>query len=283
MAISKNRKTKFYIFSVSCYSMAIKFRSPDVTDFMFIDIETVPLYKSLEEAPDFIVNHFKKRNEKIDESNLGEAFINKSALNPLYSRIACIVVGYFIETKTGLTWYSKALYGLNEKYILLDFVDVWDSFFNAYWPISKLLGRLGVVGQNIMEFDLPFIGRRLIINNIEPSGFFTALQVAYSNNFIVDNICIYDTKIMWNHGAKKEMGDNPSLETLANVLNIRFKKRMDYKEIQHRFNLWVERGDESIFMPVLHYCQDDVKTTAEVFLRMQRPKRCEEALEVLSY
>ncbi len=242
---------------------------------LFLDIETVPLYSSFEELPDFLKEYVLRRAKN---KGANEVLSSKAGLDAILSRITCIGLGRFIRDGSQYVWQEKALYSLNEREMLDKFVEEWHSMF-GYGIYAFFFGEQGVCGHNIINFDLPFLAKRMAINKVKMPNFFKSLSVSGVKYGKCDGIFVYDTKSMWEFGAYES--DRVSLETLANVLYISFTKSMDHHEIFARFIEWRSTGNVEVFIPVTRYCLDDVKVEAAVFLSMYQPNGYLEALEAL--
>ena len=243
---------------------------------LFLDIETAPLYSSFEELPDFLKEHVSRRAKGKDPN---EVIANKAGLDALLSRITCIGLGRFSRDGKSYIWKEKALYSLDEREILEQFVHEWRSVFWYDASSSFFFADQGVAGHNIINFDLPFLAKRMLINKVTIPNFFRTLSITGVQNGKCDGIFVYDTKSMWEFGAYEN--NRVSLETLANILSIPFTKSMEHYEIFARFAEWRSTGNVEAFIPVTRYCLDDVKVEAAVFLSMYQPNGYLEALEAL--
>jgi len=89
----------------------------------------------------------------------------RAAILAEFARVVCISIGYFKkENNDGpdAEWQLriKSFYSENEKEVLQGFIK---TLHQCYSKNSKWI----YAGHNIKEFDIPFLCRRMIINNIE--------------------------------------------------------------------------------------------------------------------
>ena len=126
-------------------------------DILFLDIETVP------ESDDFQNDEVTKllwEEKTISKKRrlYSRGFYERAGIWAEFGKIICISVGYFNINNDLKKFRVTSFYG-KEKQILLDFKNLMQSHFNQ--PKHKLCGH------NSKEFDIPFIARRMIINNIQ--------------------------------------------------------------------------------------------------------------------
>jgi predicted PolB exonuclease-like 3'-5' exonuclease len=147
---------------------------------IFLDIETVPTDRSLEE------NGLLEPQIQLDEAEL----IKKLSLSAVTAKIICI--GYAIEPPVGCE--VQALRGEETEII------------NAFWKLAADCNLF--VGHNILDFDLRFIYQRSIIHQIKPSRDLPFARFR--------NAPIYDTMQEWSKWGR----EHASLDTLSKALSI---------------------------------------------------------------
>jgi hypothetical protein len=110
-------------------------------------------------------------------------------------------------------------------------------------------------GHNIREFDIPYICRRLIINNVALPPYF---QLHGAKPWEINML---DTMQWWKFGDYKHY---TSLHLLANVLGIPTSKTdMDGSQVQDVYYL------DNNLPRIVDYCQRDVVVVAQVILRFK--------------
>ena len=160
----------------------------------------------------------------------------------------CIGLGSLYKQEDGWKLRLKALTGNDEKELLKDFCELL-SRFTAHYP------SLVFCGHNIKEFDIPFLCRRMIINNL---GLPECMQLSGKKPWEIGHI---DTMDLWRFGDYKNF---TPLSLLAEVLGIPTPKDdIDGSKVGQVY--WEEQDLERI----AKYCMKDVLTTAKVFLRLK--------------
>ena len=229
----------------------------DLTKIMFLDIETVPQKGSFEELSDEMAHLWKEKfaalqkylSEKHGENiTPEEAFCTNGGIYAEFGKIVCISVG-FIYYKNNETFFrTKSFAGDDEVLILQEFAQL----INENWTTKEHT----FCGHNIKEFDIPYICRRMIINNITIPKL---LNVGGKKPW---EVSFFDTLELWKFGDKKSY---TSLKLLDAVLGIAAPKDdIDGSQVAQVY--YSEKNMERIST----YCQKDVLATAQVFLRLNQ-------------
>ena len=97
---------------------------------LFIDIETVPLWRSvgeMGEGENILVEYWKERYDKYREADKSadDYFLEKAAIHAIYGRVVCIGLGWLGQKNGAWTWRETVLHDLNEKQLLQNFLDIW--------------------------------------------------------------------------------------------------------------------------------------------------------------
>ncbi|HEY8388777.1 MAG TPA: ribonuclease H-like domain-containing protein, partial [Parasegetibacter sp.] len=108
---------------------------------------------------------------------------------------------------------------------------------------------------NIKEFDIPFVCRRLVINNISLPSYF---QIQNLKPWELNH---FDTLQWWRFG---DFRSYISLHLLASVLGVPTSKDdIDGSQVQHVY--YIEKN-----LPrIATYCQKDVIVVAQIILRFK--------------
>lgn len=259
-------------------------RFPSLERILFLDIEVAPLYNSLEEVPEMLRTHWMERYDPqrartAPEMDVDAYFLEKSGIHALYSRVVCIGLGAFYreEKENVYTWYEKPIFALDEAKLLKDFIESWDKFRSRLSPPSSSAlsypqsrtdtPLYAVCGHNIQGFDIPFLGRRLVMNGLELPEFWREAQNAPPWQLKAPHVI--DTMLLWSFTSREN--SFISLEILAYALGLKFEKSLDHVAIREAFAEWREKGGEKppAFDEVIQYCLTDVRITAAVYLAMQ--------------
>ncbi|GGW38207.1 3'-5' exonuclease [Arenibacter certesii] len=221
---------------------------------LFLDIETVPEQENfnlLEEAKQELWEQKSKYQRKDDYS--AEEFYHRAGIWAEFGKIITISVGYFKINGYQRSFRVTSFHG-EECNILKEFKILLDTHFSH--PTHLLCGHNG------KEFDFPYIARRMIIHKIALPE---KLNLFGKKPWEISHL---DTMELWKFGDYKHY---TSLKLMANVLGIPSPKEdIDgsmVKEVYYQEND-LER--------IIKYCELDVITTAQVFLRLRGDNLLEE-------
>lgn len=131
-----------------------------VENIIWLDIETVPLWSSEEEALSsnpalYEVFNRKYQNDKPDGMSDFDRYRERSALFSEFSKIVCISIGRYKEDNNVAGFKVRSFYWEDELTLLNDFLDTISWFDPTVWKLW---------GHNIKWFDISWIAKRLIIN-----------------------------------------------------------------------------------------------------------------------
>ena len=223
---------------------------------LFIDIETVSEYPNYEALPEAKRLYWDIKSEQIkkysppEEQDLSpaEIYINKAGIFAEFAKVVCISMGFLnFEHEEPVTMRIKSLAGDDEQILLEDFARLLVNHYNN--PEQN-----NICGHNIKEFDIPFLCRRMVINQVR---FPPILDISGKKPWQTNHIL--DTMDMWRFGDYKNY---TSLGLLATTLGIPSPKDdIDGKMVGHVY--WVEENLERI----VQYCQKDVITTINIVLK----------------
>lgn len=228
-----------------------------VTDLLFFDIETVRIVENLElDTPLFDSWKYKNQYEMRNASNeeLVDVFKNKAALHPEFAKIAVISMGYSKNDKLVIKSYKNE----NEKELL-------EEFFNDLEIFTTKNKNTRLAGHYIIPFDIPFIMRRALVNQVELPEL---IDVAGEKPWLVSAI---DTKILWQATSPTPA----SLINIAVALGLPSPKDdISGAQVGDVYYGQLEGGIERI----ASYCEKDVLTVANVI----RKCRFEEPFEAVT-
>jgi 3'-5' exonuclease len=215
-------------------------------DILFIDIETVSQSKSYEELPERVQHIWEKKHSTspiLNQFSVEESYTQKAAIFSEYGKIICISVGMY--DKTNDEFRLKSFFGKKEKNLLSDF----ENF------CSGLKRKFIFCGHNIKEFDIPYLCRRLLINQISIPK---SLDFQDKKPWEIEMI---DTLQLWKFGDYKNY---TSLETLTTIFDIPTPKN-DIDGSQVGGVYWIEDNLERI----VTYCQQDVIAVIQLYRKIQ--------------
>lgn len=220
-----------------------------LTNLLVIDIETVPEYPQFDLLPDAVKILWGDKISKTVPENtpLEESYASRAGILGEFGRIVCISMGYFFEDQHhNLAFKVKSICCDGEKELLQSFIQITNTF-------SKSHTLFRFAGHNIREFDIPFICRRLLINQMELPPY---LQLHGAKPWEKDMV---DTLQWWKFGDYKNY---ISLNLLAHVLQVPTSKGdMDGSKVR---TVYYEEHD---IARIAAYCEKDVVVVANVLLR----------------
>ncbi len=221
------------------------FNQVNYRNILFLDIETVPAYPEYKDVPESLQKLWDHKAERLKKSEheTSDQIYSKAGIYAEFGKIICISVAFFNNRELRI----KSFYGEDEKIILEEFSELLNKHFNS----RKHL----LCAHNGKEFDYPYISRRMLINGLKLPGI---LKLAGKKPWQVPHL---DTMELWKFGDYKHY---TSLELLAEIFNIPNPKNdIRGSDISNVF--WKEKDLERI----VHYCEKDVVTIAQLFLKYQ--------------
>ena len=224
-------------------------QSLPVNNILFLDIETVPQYSSYQEMPANWKSLWDIKAGYIIRNKEDETFQSiypRAGIYAEFGKIICISCGFILGSADQKKIMLKSFAGDNEQIVLHEFAEMikkWSAHEQRY-----------LCGHNGKEFDFPFLCRRLIINGIQIPH---VLNSAGKKPWEVNHL---DTMELWKFGDFKNY---TSLNLLAHVLGIPTPKDdIDGSMVGDVY--WKEKNLKRI----AEYCQKDVITVAQVYLRI---------------
>jgi predicted PolB exonuclease-like 3'-5' exonuclease len=221
-----------------------------LTDILFLDIETVPQepnYNALADEWKELWDTKSSSLLKHHAEETKESLYPRAGIYAEFGKIVCISCGVLHGTGEHKKIVIKSFAGDNEKILLYEF-----SLMLTSWSANT---TRFLCAHNGKEFDFPYLCRRMVINELPiPS----LLNASGKKPWEISHI---DTMELWKFGDFKNY---TSLNLLAHTLGIPTPKDdIDGSKVWEVY--WIEKNIERI----VTYCQKDVITVAQVFLRMQ--------------
>jgi len=224
-----------------------------LTKFLFLDIETVgiePAWDSLKKNREPLsfqfenyFDWFQKRFPEDADKGVEQMFVNRAALVPEFSRIACVSVAFVTDKgETKMQSFSDP----DEKKLLKD--------------VQKLLHRIGnlgfyLCGHNVKGFDIPVLAKRMIMNGILPP------KIVPGHDTKPWEIKALDTKELWQYGG---YGSIASLELMCVCLGVESSKTMEVTGNKVHEAFWIKKDYEGI----VKYCEKDVSVLIDVVSKL---------------
>lgn len=232
----------------------------EISKVLFLDIETVsakPSYDKLDDNFKELWRHksksiLRKYDEELTEEEVSALYPERAGIFAEFGKIVCISVGIVRrdkedkQLKVRLTSFASE----NEQELLYHFSQLILQHYND--PRNSFL-----CGHNIKEFDIPYICRRMVINQMP-----LPLSLQLYGKKPWETTHLLDTMEMWKFGDIKNY---TSLNLLAAVLDFPTPKSdMDGSQVGRVY--WEEKDLDRIS----YYCEKDVLATVQLFLRYRR-------------
>ncbi len=214
---------------------------------LFLDIETVPEHKEFKELTEEKKELWAHKTAyKRQEEFTPEEFYDRAGIWAEFGKIVCISIGYFNNKGETRSFRVTTFFG-EEENLLKEFKNLLETHFNS--------PKYVLCAHNGKEFDFPYIARRMIINKIDLP---VKLNLFGKKPWEVPHL---DTMELWKFGDYKHF---TSLKLMANVLGVPSPKE-DIDGSMVRDVFYIENDLDRI----ITYCELDVVTIAQVFLRLR--------------
>lgn len=219
---------------------------------MFMDIETVPITDNFHTLTERLQLEWEKKARFLNKSEDGfdpaALFSDKAGVFSEFAKVICIGIGSMYHSGAGWQMRLKSIAGHDERQVLNSFSEVV-ARFTAYNSQTVFCGH------NIKEFDLPFLCRRMLVNNVPlPPAMNLSGKKPWENPHL-------DTLELWKFGDYKNY---TSLALLAEILGIPSPK----EDIDGSMVADVYYKEQDL-PRIARYCLRDVITSARVFFRLK--------------
>jgi len=231
-------------------------------DILFLDIETASQYHTFEDMPDVCKDLWAAKAQGLMRhytEETTESLYSRAGIYAEFGKIICISFGRIKEVGGERKLSLTSIHFDDEKELLEHFCHLL-----SLWNKD---GNRTVCAHNGKEFDFPYLCRRMTIHGMKLPG---CLQIANKKPW---ELQLLDTMEMWKFGDFKSY---TSLNLLAHVLGIPSPKDdIDGSMVGEVY--WgakTQEEREASLDRIATYCQKDVITVAQVYLRLQ----CEELI-----
>jgi len=220
-----------------------------LSNILFLDIETVPQYSAYTDLPEAWKNLWDHKASYLirnKEDETSESIYNRAGIYAEFGKIICISCGVIQGNGAEKKLIIKSFCCEEEKDLLQQFSDML-----CKWAPDN---TRFLCAHNGKEFDFPYLCRRLIIHKIKLPH---CLNISGKRPWEIPHL---DTMELWKFGDYKNF---TSLNLLARTLGIPTPKDdIDGSMVGDVY--WKEKNMSRIVI----YCQKDVVTVAQIFLRM---------------
>jgi len=215
---------------------------------LYFDIETAGITSSFEELLEFdprIAKLWEKRckwlkqnsGEEYRDYDCGDFWKIKASLHPEFSKVVCISFGAYHGEEMKIQSF------IGEEYEILNNTNkVFNNAISKAWKLG---------GHTIKNFDIPFVGKRMIINKIDPSSLIANLnRKPWESPYL-------DISEAFSFGGWGQT--HTSLDLMSAVLGLESPKEdMDGSMVHQYF--YEGRIDD-----IKKYCEMDVRVLMECF------------------
>lgn len=240
-----------------------------LSNMLFLDIEAVREFKTFEEFISIknldnwkkvAAKHYSDVLKSDDKPSDPEIYLGKAGLYAEYAKVVCIGLGKVsIDTSLSDNFCTKKIHDFtshNELSVLLKFATQLEKIFSDN-PNTILCGH------NILEYDIPFLTKRMIKYKIPiPSILKNSI---YGKPW---EIKVTDTMRDWRMNTSKYM----SMDTICEFLGIPSSKHGEvngsnlsefYWDNQEKWLINDEKNDP-ILRSIAGYCKDDVINVSDI-------------------
>jgi uncharacterized protein YprB with RNaseH-like and TPR domain len=216
---------------------------------LFFDIETVPQtfeYNELDERGQGLWDRKTRFIQERENLNAEEVY-EKAGIYAEFGKVVCISLGFVLQKEGETQIRIKSIANEDEIVLLQDFLDLLNSYYNS--PDFLFCAHNG------KEFDIPFLCRRILINNLKIPYM---LNVSGKKPWEIKHL---DTMELWKFGDFKNY---TSLDLLTYIFKIPTPKDdMDGSQVAKV--LYQDKDLERI----IQYCEKDVVATIQLFRKYQ--------------
>ena len=225
-----------------------------IEGYTFFDIETVGLYPTLQDCKnndphlaELWIKRCKwiqKNIEPGEPTDPNDLWLVKASLHPEFGKIVCVSFGVFTNDLS--LERVTSFYGNDEKDVL--------EKTNKVLSNARTKG-FKIAGQNIKNFDIPYLGKRMLIQGLTPDPIIqTWNKKPWETSFV-------DLAEIFAFGAWGQTFS--SLDLISHVLGVPTSKdNLDGSMVHSHF--WDKDGLEEI----KNYCEQDVYCTMNCFKRL---------------
>jgi uncharacterized protein YprB with RNaseH-like and TPR domain len=216
---------------------------------LFFDIETVPQtfeYNELDERGQGLWDRKTRFIQERENLNAEEVY-EKAGIYAEFGKVVCISLGFVLQKEGETQIRIKSIANEDEIVLLQDFLDLLNSYYNS--PDFLFCAHNG------KEFDIPFLCRRILINNLKIPYM---LNVSGKKPWEIKHL---DTMELWKFGDFKNY---TSLDLLTHIFKIPTPKDdMDGSQVAKVFY------QDKDLDRIIQYCEKDVVATIQLFRKYQ--------------
>ena len=190
-----------------------------------------------------MIARWERELAEVKSADVAQEKWEKTSFNPDVAPIACICIGWYENGE-----YKTERFGHNwlEEEIFLD--DFHRKITDICSEHGEMIRKPNFIGHNIAKFDLPFIWKRSVINNVSTVKGVKWVDARHGVN-------CFDTMTAWSG-----FGNRISADNLANTLGLKGKGNIDGSMV---YDTWQEDPQA-----VIDYCHQDVAMVKAIHERL---------------
>tara|TARA_R110002096_G_scaffold413803_1_gene614709 strand:- start:30 stop:788 length:759 start_codon:yes stop_codon:yes gene_type:complete len=198
-------------------------------------------------SKDDMIARWERDLASVKSESVANDIWEKTSFKPDVAPIACIVIGWYSGQG-----YQNAIFETNDMINEADMLEEFHATVTSICTANKVeVRKVNFVGHNIAKFDLPFIWKRSVINNVNTCKGVKWIDARHGQH-------CFDTMIAW-----AGFGNRISADNLCKILGIKGKTEgMDGSKV---YDTWQTEPQK-----VIEYCCDDVQLVKEIHLRLTK-------------
>ena len=196
-------------------------------------------------SKDAMIARWEKELAGSKAESVAQVAWEKTSFNPDVAPIACICIGW-----DDVSGYRSAVFEISETYTEREMLEEFHNYINSLCSSNgSNIYKPNFIGHNIAKFDLPFIWKRSVINDVETCEGVKWVDARHGSN-------CYDTMIAW-----AGFGNRISADNLSSLLGLKGKTEgMDGSKV---YDTW-----QTDPLKVIQYCHDDVQVVKRIHERL---------------
>lgn len=198
-------------------------------------------------SKDDMIARWERDLASVKSESVANDIWEKTSFKPDVAPIACIVIGWYSDQG-----YQNAIFETNDIINEAEMLEEFHTYITSLCTANKAeIRKPNFVGHNIAKFDLPFIWKRSVINNVNTCKGVKWIDARHGQH-------CFDTMIAW-----AGFGNRISADNLCKILGIKGKTEgMDGSKV---YDTWQTEPQK-----VIEYCCDDVQLVKEIHLRLTK-------------
>lgn len=245
--MSKTTFQEMFLKVITSNSLAIK-----KGNYLFFDVETIPEYDNLNNAPENYSNNWcnlanKKYSDELKNKSYEQIYYEQAALYPEFNKICCLSAGRIVDDN----FYVESLSLTKDK--------TDEKLIQVFCLLLQKTPQYILSGFNINNFDIGILSKKAIKYGISIPKQLNIWKWKPWERPVFD---IFD---FWKQGNLSW----PSLENVSGFLNCgNPKDNMHGNEVKEYYYVNDEDLHRKNLDKIVHYCEGDVISTMCIFNKL---------------